>query len=352
MRKNKYLEVKSGKNMPKIKKGSMTSGEIVDLVLQAMDREADDKEDEEKSKASHDAASMASAAASAAAAAAASASSATPGGGPTSGSSFQALRVFTPDLSGNDEERQQKTALQSDATALMADTHAVKRLQGMTGYLEESKSTLLFREAEKEPYGPLSRLLAATCEDPEKALQGLIEPSLVLMISRVRDALTKRLQVAVFKDKDVSERVLKAIKKIRTGNLKTIKLLHLIDCEDNGSVDQPFKQFETVSCPGEKMKKVFDRMQMIVSVDTPERALNAMQFFAELNDLFDHMRERGATWSMLGKFWKALTKKMAEPAAKHARGEGTGSERGIAFDVTWINDRTTAPTLSEIELPA
>ena len=96
-----------------------------------------------------------------------------------------------------------------------------------------------------------------------------IDPTFVQKVNSVRNAIDRRVVRAIHKDKVVSEKTRKAIRHVRLGNMSSLRLLHLLGKDDNGTTDNPLKSFGSmpVAAASKLMMECFSTLTEAITFD-------------------------------------------------------------------------------------
>lgn len=252
---------------------------------------------------------------------------------PPSGTSLQ---ISMPDLSGTADERRVRLQLRVDASTVESDATLSAELVALTALTGVDKGDELTTRVTTID-GRLARLVT-TGADIEKALAGM-NPVFVLRVARVRNAIDRHVERSIYKDAPAPLRVQYAMRMVRTGCLSQLRLLHLVDADDDGTDDAPLIGFQTSAKNLTAVHTVVMRVLMITTPDTEvlAKALSFLQsFFSEIEDAV----KQGVSWTDASKYYKAIIARVSHPAFQYALGEG--GKFGPTFDIKWLENQSEA----------
>ena len=171
-----------------------------------------------------------------------------------------------------------------------------------------------------------------------------IDPNFVQKVNSVRNAIDRRVVRAIHKDKVVSEKTRKAIRQVRLGNMSALRLLHLLDKDDNGTTDNPLKSFG--SMPAAAASKLalecFSTLTEAITFATPTQTATAMPFLSKLRRKICDAIEAEVPMSYISTYYSSVMLKVTQPVRSYAFNEG-GSGSAV-FDesfITAITDEST-----------
>ena len=194
--------------------------------------------------------------------------------------------------------------------------------------------------AETQPN--LVRLFTSPVDEIEKLLHGVVSDTVSVKILKVRKALDKRVEKLVLGDDyEASERESTQIRRLRRGELLSVRLLHLINLDDSGTPTDPlagFGKLHSARAP-ELFLTAIHRVRDVISVSSPSLAPVASRFLRELSEQLQHARGRGATWTDCSRYYCSLMKKVEADSKLFVA--GGGNIRSLNFDMTLINDHST-----------
>ena len=236
--------------------------------------------------------------------------------------------------SGSAEERVAKSVLRDAARAVECDPRSVARLEVLQMLARKQEFTEFEKMKANETNPDVLMLINTDVVDAGKAMQGVLSDRLWQVVTDVRDGKDERLLHALFPDKTstraITSRQRSAIERISVGKLTGVKLLHLLDKDDAGTINEPFKSFSALSDPRAAFADCCNMMRDIVTLTRPGQVSEAMQFFRKLNSTFERYLERGASWKLLGGMYKELATIVETPSLKYSRGH---SDVAVLFDL-------------------
>ena len=250
------------------------------------------------------------------------------------------VNLMQPDLSGSEHERRERIRLRFDADAVQSDASLVVSLNQLDLLTSSETASALHAAVGKLTSTSLERLIT-TGADIEKALAGM-EPGFVLKVARVRNAIERRIERAICRTDEASERVIKAMRCVRVGDLSQLKLLNLVDLDDSGTDADPLAGFRSLSAGNATrvLGSVTERMTRVILIDTPEHAPAAHDFIGELRDSITTAIADGVSWSDASTYYRAMVRKASQSARLYALGER--SVRGATFDISYIETPSKA----------
>ena len=135
-----------------------------------------------------------------------------------------------------------------------------------------------------------------------------ISASFIQKVTRVRNALDRRVVRAIHKDRMIPDRTLAAIQKVRVGNLAGLHLLHLIDMDDSGKRDDPLRAFEKMT--PESASKLFlkcaSMLKKAITFATPMQTASAVPFVDALTERICEAMEDGVPMKPISKWCASL----------------------------------------------
>lgn len=158
-------------------------------------------------------------------------------------------------------------------------------------------------------------------------------------VEKVKDTLDVRIESAVYGDETVSsDRRLTAIRLLRLGVFKRVKWLNLLDQSDTSPSDNPLQAVAKTSDPMVTFCKICTKATAIISVGAPELALNALQFFNELQTFVSRQIGRGADWPTISAWFSKICVKVSVGAEKYTFGDG--GRRGPDLDMDYLKEKS------------
>jgi hypothetical protein len=195
---------------------------------------------------------------------------------------------------------------------------------------------------------PSLRRLMLSGGNLRKALAGADE-TMLESIELVRETLDRRIEKSVRGLRcEPSSRFQAAARSIRCGELHKLKLLHLMDEDDTSTRKAPLAAFASLSDGKKRLEAAFARLQAVVTLACPEKAADAIPFLLRFGALLQAYLEDGATWDMLGKWYKSVVTKVSNDAVSFSANDG-GSP-GPTFKIDWLNERSDARETLDREL--
>lgn len=145
------------------------------------------------------------------------------------------------------------------------------------------------------------------------------------------------VETAVLGSEIPSERAAKALRNIRVGKWSHLRLFHLLDEEDGGTVAEPFKQLAklTPTQAESKLNKVLKVLLIAVANAVPEKAGNALRFFNALFDRLGAALLDGVPVADVANFYRKTMAKVAAPAREYRLGVSVGGG-GALFDMKFV----------------
>ena len=237
---------------------------------------------------------------------------------------------------GMDEtERRERQVLRADMEKLAASKDGMASLQELDDLRQGGDMPLMMKQISELENASLKRLIHSA-GDVSTALAGLRDARPLDMLVNLRSALERRIERCLYGDKDLpAERVTKAIRAIRLGNLSQLKLLHVLDRDDCGTATEPLKQLEKLGGDGAAvLSQAIGRISTIVQLSHPTISYPAMLFFNKLASRITALHNRGATWSNLGTWLSKIMRLVARPQRSFSFGERSAG--GLLMDIELI----------------
>ena len=189
--------------------------------------------------------------------------------------------------------------------------------------------------------GPSARGHALNTPDHVRTYAG-VNAGLVSKINRLRSKLERYAHQAITGDPDgdASPRKIKLYQTVRTGRLDKIKIMHLVDMEDEGTPEHPFK---TLKSKGDLSTALLSRaiaeLISVIANTTPDDAATAIPFLNKLTSEITKWKGWGVSWDELGKYWAATMRRVT----KHSRYflTGTSDRSSAQYEISWLTQRTT-----------
>ena len=218
-------------------------------------------------------------------------------------------RSIWSELSGTNNDsvdetaRRERQVLRADMEKLATSKDGMASLAELDELREGGDVTLMMKQISELENPSLKRLIHSA-GDVSTALAGMRDPRPLDMLVNIRSALERRIERVLYGDKELpAERVTKAIRMIRLGNLSQLKLLHVLDKDDCGTAESPLKQLDKLgSEAGAVLNQALQRVSTIAQLAHPAISAPAMLFFNKLVARMAALRRRGASWDDLGKW--------------------------------------------------
>ena len=244
----------------------------------------------------------------------------------------------------DESENRERQTLRGDIEHVMTG-NGIKELIALNS-LREKGSTLdeIAGACAKITDPNLTRLIGSK-GDIASALHGMRDPRPLNMITNLRSALERRLERHLHEDSAVlSDRYTKALRHLRTGNLQSLRLLHLIDKDDCGTAEEPLKQLTKNGASAEaSLTLALNHMQAVISLAHPHLGGKAILFFGKLTARISYLRTRPpeyetslprAEWPAISTWLAKVFSKVARPQRQYCFGEL--SSGGYNFDLSLI----------------
>jgi hypothetical protein len=251
-------------------------------------------------------------------------------------------QVIQPDREGTELERAERTGLAQKAAEVMGSAELQRTLQELSrvATVQGHEDELFEKVTSEEMRGCELYPLLNTGEDISKAVAGHLSPPLLMQVLAVRGALARRIERAyIFNDTDVTpaQRVRAALHNVRIGRVSKLKLLHLLDKDDAGTIEHPLKQFESLdeAQADAVYAQAINALTHAWQLCTPADSAAVMRFCGRLGSFTATQRQLGASWPALSKFHAAVFKKVDEESMKYAISESRISRASPRID--WID---------------
>ena len=235
-------------------------------------------------------------------------------------------------------ERRERTQVQSDAVALEDDAASMTRLQLMVRSAEAGDGgASLNKVVAAEPEGTLSRLLYSGADISSVTVDA--EASTVHAIATVRGVLNAALERAVCGSNATqpSDRLIRALGAIRLRRLARVRLCHLLDMDDRGTMASPLAEFAHMSTADAitNFTMAFQRMQTAWVFAAPSHSAQAMMFVSALQKECLKALTAGATWEEVGAYYAAVIRRADRKA------DGFAGVPGVPEvpDAKWASDQ-------------
>ena len=177
--------------------------------------------------------------------------------------------------------------------------------------------------------------------DIAKALQGGFD-AIAQNVNAIRSTLERRLETAVLGSRSStvnrSDRLVRAFRHARRGNLSKVRLLHLIDENDSGTSESPLKTLHSMdrSVACFKMGAAFSRLATVLSISFPSYNANTMFFLTNLSGKLQSYINEKVAWSALDKYYRSIIGLASKPSTRHALAQAAWS--APEFDERWLYD--------------
>jgi len=235
-------------------------------------------------------------------------------------------------------ERRERTQVQSDAVALEDDAASMGRLQLMVRSSEAGDGgASLNKVVAAEPEGTLSRLLYSGADISSVTVDAAA--STVHAIATVRGVLNAALERAVCGSNATqpSDRLIRSLGAIRLRRLARVRLCHLLDMDDRGTMVSPLAEFAHMSTADAitNFTMAFQRMQTAWVFAAPSHSAQAMMFVSALQKECLKALTAGATWEEVGAYYAAVIRRADRKA------DGFAGVPGVPEvpDARWASDQ-------------
>ena len=251
------------------------------------------------------------------------------------GSSIWSELSNTNTTAMDETARRERQTLRADMEKLAASKDGMASLAELDDLRQGGDMALMMKQIAELESPSLKRLIHSA-GDVSTALAGLRDARPLDMLVNLRSALERRIERCLYGDKELpAERVTKAIRAIRLGNLSQLKLLHVLDHDDCGTATEPLKQLEKLGGDGMALlSQAIGRVSTIVQLSHPAISYPAMLFFNKLTSRITALHNRGATWSDLGTWLSKIIRLVARPQRSFSFGER--STGGLLMDIELI----------------
>ena len=166
------------------------------------------------------------------------------------------------------------------------------------------------------------------------------EHDIVASAERVRSTCDERIERYVLGGEIATSRTQKAFRNVRTNNLSELRLLHLLDEEDNGTAQDPLKAFAKGDF-GTKITAVFERISQVQLAALLPCAIEASTFFILLRKELTEAKALGVPLDVISEFYRATMAKVCAPVRAFALGS-SGPGAFATFDIEFIRATSTA----------
>ena len=205
------------------------------------------------------------------------------------------------------DEKRERANVQADLVEVADDeqlTDAVVKLAGMASTDSKTDKEAMCVKVRDLDDGAIRRLLFNAID--VFAVSVDVDPSLVRAFSAVRGVLDASLEKAVHgvDASSITDRERKALQCIRLGKLTKLRWLHLINKDDVGTTDNPFKSFAKLSkaeCNSVLMR-VVQRLQQAWIFSAPKHAGNILQLMGDLTSSINDGIEADMDWVHISTF--------------------------------------------------
>ena len=249
------------------------------------------------------------------------------------------IQVLQPDVTGTEREQRERSELTEAALRVSADDKAYSRLLQMEERAVARDSAGVQKLVAAESDASL-RLLLLNGEEVKRAIAGRVEAKLEGAVLRVRGVLDARMERAVSGSSTavVSERVRGALRHIRLGRLHKVRLLHLLDKEDSGTLDHPLAGIAAAGAEaGGLCEAALGRLAFACAVAQPAQNSQALEFFQRLGAFVRESRTAGIDWKLISTlFVRPLLARVAQGAERFAVGEAVAT--ACVYDVAYVTE--------------
>ena len=177
--------------------------------------------------------------------------------------------------------------------------------------------------------------------DITKALAGGYE-AVAQHVHALRSVLERRLETAVLGRRSSSvsrsDRLVRAFRNIRRGNLSKLRILHVLDLDDSGTNEVPLKAFHSMSRSeaAAKIGTCLNRVTTALCICFPSKNGNIMFFISAFIERMQKIIQDGVAWPAINKYFKAIFGLATRPASRHALGQGVWSAPD--FQESWLHE--------------
>jgi hypothetical protein len=165
------------------------------------------------------------------------------------------------------------------------------------------------------------------------------DPTTVQSLSKVRGVLDASRETAVFGQQATraSDRVIRALRMVRTFKLGKCKLLHLVDMGDSSAVDDPLSGFLKLQAAerGSQLSVCLQRRHSAWIFAVPSSSGQILQFITALQKQLLDCHKVGCEWKELSSFYAKVMRRADQQAAGFA-GRATGKQEPP--DPKWAHD--------------
>ena len=252
----------------------------------------------------------------------------------------QLLVLKDADAKQSAQESRELTQLRLDAQTIAGDAGMTLQLNAMIALKNNMQIDLLTSaiQALKEPV--LIRLVQYD-GNLRAALQGQF-PGLVSECESLRDVLEAKLIQAVLGTSMtfVADRVERAFRHARLGRLSKCRLFHLIDEEDNGTVELPLKQLASVKEVEGKVSLVciaLSRLTAVLQISFPSQQATVTTFIPKLQGKLVSLIRVPVDLKAINQWLRVILHLMSRPIRKLAIADASvGLEMRLAYDDEWL----------------
>ena len=246
----------------------------------------------------------------------------------------------SPPKHSTETERSERSQLSLDAAAVVADRACLDTLRALKTLKERGMNAEIEKAVGKISEPGLMRLVNYDGE-LDNALKGGY-PELAQLCMSLRDVCQQRLETAILGESAnaPSSRMSTAFKNARLGRLLKVRLGHLIDMDDCGTLEDPLKQFSK-SKPKEvaanHLNRALTRLQAIIQIAFPAVTGTVIIFFPKLLDKIDESINLGVEWTSISKWYLQILKLICKPVTRFSIGDSRDTDMfTLRFDESWL----------------
>ena len=178
--------------------------------------------------------------------------------------------------------------------------------------------------------------------DISKALAGGFE-SVANSVHSLRAVLERRLEAAVLGTRSSasnrSDRLVRALRTARRGNLSRVKLMHLMDEDDAGTAEQPLKSLHQLNRgdAAAKLSASLNRLMTVLCIAFPGKHGDTMFFMQRsIERMHKIIAVDKVSWAAINKYFKVIMGLATKPSSRHALGQGEW--RAPDFQEKWLHE--------------
>ena len=245
-----------------------------------------------------------------------------------------------PPKNSTETERSERSQLGLDAAAVIADKQSLETLKALKTLKERGMNAEIEKAVGKITAPSLMRLVNYDGE-LDNALKGGY-PELAQLCMSLRDVCQQRLETAILGESAnaPSSRTSTAFKNARLGRLLKVRLGHLIDMDDCGTLEDPLKQFSKTKpkeVAANQLNRALTRLQAIIQIAFPAVTGTVIIFFPKLLDKIDESINLGVDWQAISKWYLQILKLICKPVTRFSIGDSRDTDTfTLRFDESWL----------------